>query len=165
MIGASLLGELDPAADATLVSSAAAALGAQLQELPAKGDAEAPVQQFLMKVLESMRVSHTELLKPRLGDRQALVLWDTHKKGLAVGSRAFSAKPMCCCVIAIGQPQTWSPSLRPSPTWQQDISEAGSFPNCPAHHPGVSPNSTPGGHGGQGSLVQALWTSGTSRQA
>ena len=164
-VGASLLGKLDPAADATLVRKAAAALGVQLQKLPAKGDAEYPVQQLLLKVLESTRDSLGELLKLQPGNRKPLVLWDTHQKGLTVGSRAISAKPhvlLCDRYKAAANVVSFfeaKPDLS-SRTYQkqgalqivQQITQS-------------SLNSTPESHGGQGSSVQTLWTSGTFRQA
>ena len=93
VVSVSLLEELRDAADATLVSRAAVALGAHLQKLPAMGATGRAVQQLLMAVMESMSNSHAGLLRLQPCHRVPLVVWDTHSKVLAVSSRSIWAEP------------------------------------------------------------------------
>ena len=88
-----LLEKLGDAADATLGNKAAVALGAQLQKLPAAGAKEHDVQQLVAAVLNNMSESHAGLLSLQPRDRVPLVVWDTHRTGLAVSSSSILAEP------------------------------------------------------------------------
>ncbi len=80
----SLLGDMP---DTTALDIAVQSLKAQMEFCPVDGNTEEPVQQLIIRLFTDLKSSFD------LDGSAAMVVWDTHLKGLTVSDSSIRAKP------------------------------------------------------------------------